>query len=327
MNFDLLNLYYFKIVAEHENITRAAEYLHISQPALSKSISKLEETIGISLFVREKKRIKLSEAGKLFYPYIARAFDEISNGQLALEPLKRRRENGDIISIASSLSELFILLNGAFLSDAENQNVLIQESVCSQESLIAMLLNNSIDFALTSTKVDEPYFDCTELIEEELVLLVSRDNPLSKKTHIRMEELKHEKLLISGAHYEMDLIVDYCRMAGFSPFIQLYSTEAPVVDQNVKDNIGVGFFPESEYYRRAMHTKLNYSAVHISDVNVVRHIYIVKKAGRKLSNASMKFYGSVIDYYRKEQTEMNKMLRKYMDEVSILPIESKELSH
>ena len=57
---ELTYLYYFKVIAEKENMSRAAETLHVSQPALSKTISKLETSLGVTLFERKKGRISLS---------------------------------------------------------------------------------------------------------------------------------------------------------------------------------------------------------------------------------------------------------------------------
>jgi DNA-binding transcriptional LysR family regulator len=80
---ELTYLYYFKVIAEKENMSRAAETLHVSQPALSKTISKLESSLGVTLFERKKGRISLSPIGTDFYRQIAKAFDCIDGGTAA----------------------------------------------------------------------------------------------------------------------------------------------------------------------------------------------------------------------------------------------------
>ena len=71
---ELTLLYYFKTVAEIENITKAAELLYISQPALSKAIAKLEKSLNVTLFERRKGRISLSAMGRVYYDYVSSAF-------------------------------------------------------------------------------------------------------------------------------------------------------------------------------------------------------------------------------------------------------------
>lgn len=300
IDFDLLNLFYFKTVAEYENITRAAEYLHISQPALSKAISKIESQLGVSLFIREKKRIKLSKSGKAFYPYVSRAFDEISNGVVELESMKRNKTSGGIVRIASSLGEMFMILHEMFVRESEGNEVLIEESICAQDSIVSKLQNNSIDFAICGNRIEQTGFECFELAEEELLLLVSDDNPLSKRGEICMCDLQGEKLMIAQHHYESELIVNYCRNAGFSANIQLYTSDGAVIDQCLKDNHAVTFFPKHEHLRRSRHLDLGYRPVKIKDANITRHIYIVKKSDRKLSRFADTLYNAVISYFRDE---------------------------
>ena len=85
---ELTYLYYFKVIAEKENMSRAAETLHVSQPALSKTISKLENSLGVTLFERKKGRISLSPIGQEFYRQVARAFDCLDEGQRIIDAYK-----------------------------------------------------------------------------------------------------------------------------------------------------------------------------------------------------------------------------------------------
>ena len=85
---ELTYLYYFKVIAEKENMSRAAETLHVSQPALSKTISKLETSLGVTLFERKKGRISLSPIGQEFYRQVARAFDCLDEGQRIIDAYK-----------------------------------------------------------------------------------------------------------------------------------------------------------------------------------------------------------------------------------------------
>ena len=104
---ELTYLYYFKVIAEKENMSRAAETLHVSQPALSKTISKLETSLGVTLFERKKGRISLSPIGQEFYRQVARAFDCLDEGQRIIDAYKPFRFPSFSIAPKCSRSSCF----------------------------------------------------------------------------------------------------------------------------------------------------------------------------------------------------------------------------
>jgi DNA-binding transcriptional LysR family regulator len=79
IDFELYRIFY--VVAKNGNITKAADELNISQPAISKSIRNLEEQLGGQLFVRTKRGVVLTEEGKEFYKYISKAIEYISSAE------------------------------------------------------------------------------------------------------------------------------------------------------------------------------------------------------------------------------------------------------
>ena len=82
VNFELYRIFY--AVANAKNITKAAEQLMISQPAISKSIKKLEEQLGGQLFVRTKRGVILTDEGREFYNYIRQAMEYIYNAKICM---------------------------------------------------------------------------------------------------------------------------------------------------------------------------------------------------------------------------------------------------
>lgn len=77
---DLLQLQYFRTIAQYENLTKAAQALFVSQPNLSTSMSRLEDDLGVKLFERRRGKIALTSNGKLFLTYVERMLDELDNG-------------------------------------------------------------------------------------------------------------------------------------------------------------------------------------------------------------------------------------------------------
>lgn len=88
---DLLQLQYFQVVARLENITHAAKELHVAQPSISKTIARLEESLGVPLFERSGRRIRLNRFGEAFLRRVERCFNELNDGQRDLLPMLHLR--------------------------------------------------------------------------------------------------------------------------------------------------------------------------------------------------------------------------------------------
>lgn len=107
INFELYRIFF--VVAECQNITKAAERLHISQPAVSKSIKNLEIQLGGQLFIRTKRGVSLTEEGKEFYRYIQQAMEFITNAEHKFNDLVHL-ETGEIrIGVSTTLTRQFLL--------------------------------------------------------------------------------------------------------------------------------------------------------------------------------------------------------------------------
>ena len=107
-----INLEYYKIfyeVAKEQNITKASENLHISQPAISKTIKLLEEKLGGTLFVRTKKGVTLTEEGKEFYSYITKAMEYINSAENKFSDLINLETGVIKIGVNSTLTKEFLL--------------------------------------------------------------------------------------------------------------------------------------------------------------------------------------------------------------------------
>lgn len=107
IDFELYRIFY--AVANHKNITKAAEELSISQPAISKSIKNLEEQLGGQLFVRTKRGVILTEEGKEFYNYIKQAIEYISNAENKFTELINLETGCIRIGIGTTLTKEFLL--------------------------------------------------------------------------------------------------------------------------------------------------------------------------------------------------------------------------
>ena len=98
---ELLQLKYFLMLARTEHVSQTAAALHISQPSLSSTIKKLENEIGVPLFIRQGRNIKLSSYGQAYLPYVEEVFTALENGQRTLDTLRGNEDNHLALGILS----------------------------------------------------------------------------------------------------------------------------------------------------------------------------------------------------------------------------------
>jgi len=143
-----LNLYYiFYIVAQCGNISTAAKKLYISQPAVSKSISKLEEEFPAPLFIRTSKGVKLTECGEILYKQLDTAFLAIRQGKEYIENYAESGAGSLSIGVSTTLCK-YVLINYLNNFIANNPNIKISISCQSTFETIAALENGSLDIGL-----------------------------------------------------------------------------------------------------------------------------------------------------------------------------------
>jgi DNA-binding transcriptional LysR family regulator len=147
MNIDLEYYRTFYVVANTGNITRAANVLHTSQPAVTQAIKKLENSLNGSLFVRTKRGVSLTEEGKEFYKYIKQAMDFISSAENKFTELTNLEVGSIKIGIGTTLTREFLL---PYLEEFHNNypNIKIDILTHLTTDLIPMLRNGLVDIII-----------------------------------------------------------------------------------------------------------------------------------------------------------------------------------
>lgn len=217
---NLTNLSYFLKVAEKEHMTQAAEELHITQPALSRAISNLEQELGVRLFEREGKNIALNENGIILQSAAKRIFEELDS----LE--QRLKDTGTGLSGALCIGSSFPsrepdLVQQCILEFMQKYpNVAINYIQHSPNLLLEDLRERRIDIAITTIPMHNADIVWQEVFSEKLGLLLAKDHPLAQYPTIRMEQLRYERFYCNNSNSDtQDLTLDFCHQAGFEPTI------------------------------------------------------------------------------------------------------------
>lgn len=237
---ELSQLRYFVTVAQMQHFTKAAEALNISQPALSKAISRLEEELGQSLFDRSANRITLNNGGKLYLSYVQQALETLDSGKTALQSQAERMSGS--VSIMTSCSGLLQPAVRHFLT--EYGQIHYQQYRYTSGLIAEQLEGGTADFAVTSTPLTSVKFSWTPLLRDELYVVASPQHRFYGRESITMAELQDEPLIVSNNLLTIhDIVVEGFAQFGMSPNIAYELNNPPLTEQLLRENRGLAFVP------------------------------------------------------------------------------------
>ena len=171
---ELLQLQYFKTIAECQHITKAANKLMISQPSLSNTLSRIEAELGVQLFDRQGRNIVLNQYGKIVLEHAHNILRELDNIRTEIDAMQQRQEK--VITIASTDSMYLREWLPSFIR--ANPDLTIRHTVSTIEKIETDLLNGVIDFGISSAVSDNPSFEHYTLWEDEYVVITPHPNDL-----------------------------------------------------------------------------------------------------------------------------------------------------
>ncbi|MBR1679921.1 MAG: LysR family transcriptional regulator [Bacilli bacterium] len=192
INFELYKVFYE--VANQKSISKGAEKLMISQPAVTQSIKTLESELGTVLFIRTPKGVTLTSEGKMIYDYIKEGMNYFINGARKLESLKKLEEGTLLIGSTSTISSTYLM---PFLSEFHQKypNIDIHITNDLTENLMTSLRNGSLDIIITAIPSSEiKDMDYTKL--ETLHDIFVGSKKYQNKKYLNYEELFKEDILL-----------------------------------------------------------------------------------------------------------------------------------
>lgn len=291
IKMELQQLKYFQAVARLEHMTRAAEELNITQPSLSITISRLEEDIGVPLFDRSGRQIKLNEFGKIFLKRVNRVFSELDEGFREVNDLAGL-EYGTVSLAATNLVLLPELLN-TFLSQYPQVKFrLFQDTTIKMQQ---QLEKGEVDLCITSPPVEGRGVKSIPLFMEEIILVVPKQHRFANREEIDLHELENDPFVSLKTGYGIrDTADSLCKQAGFAPNIAFEVNEPSLVSYLVQSGIGVAFLPMNAWKGNLEQTT---SCLHIKAPLFQRTIGLSWLEERYFSAASQRLRQFVIDYF------------------------------
>ncbi|GIP26809.1 LysR family transcriptional regulator [Paenibacillus sp. J23TS9] len=238
---DTLHLHYFRTVAKIQHMTKAAEELHIAQPALSKTITRLEEDLGIPLFDRQGRNIRLNTFGKAFLLKVETALNALGDGRKELEELSGLQSGS--VNLAVTSIELLSKPLADFLSQFPEANFRIRQT--SIKEMEGLLLGGEVDICLTALPTQSAGVCSSHVLEEEVYLAVPPNHRYSDRESISIAEAANEPFIgYNEGQFYQPLNDIYFGEAGINPKYICRVSEPSAIASLVRAGVGVALVGE-----------------------------------------------------------------------------------
>ncbi|GIP06648.1 LysR family transcriptional regulator [Paenibacillus lautus] len=296
---ELLQLHYFQTVARMEHMTKAAKELRIAQPALSKTIARLEEDLGVPLFDRQSRQIKLNSFGKAFLKSVDTALSALEEGRREVSDLAGM-ERGSIRIATTALPRLSKAL-GAFRARYPDVNFrIIQIPPDSTMEMVQMLENGEIDLCFTAAALDEDHIREIPVLHAEVFLAVPHGHRLAGRSRISLQEVAGDAFIeYKAGHPFRKMNEEFCRLAGISREVVCEVDEPAALSSLVSAGLGAAFVPGCKGDDMPP-----YAMVRIEKPSCYRTFTIAWLERRYLSKAATEFQSFLVDYFGEFQEPM-----------------------
>lgn len=287
----IIQLHYFCTVARCNNMSRAADELWISQSALSKAISSLEEELGVKLFDRIGRKVRLNEAGRLYYHQISHVLLLLNDAARQVRLIDNKNEN-----------EVRVLFSGAnFISNYVREEYertfpglrLIIKScyVPTPEDI------REYDFHIFASPMVCDEMEIVELLKEDLLLAIGSKNPLAKKENVDLIDTKDYFFQSLPRHENLNQnLISCCQKLGFEPNIGFFTEDSFTYFDGLINSSLIALIPSRSAFPALA------SGIILREIKnpiCQRTIYLGYHKNREMSENALKFKSFCIDLFKR----------------------------
>ncbi len=287
INFDLNDLLAFRAVAELSNFRKAAEAVHLSQPAFSRRIDKLEQALGVRLLERTTRRVALTTVGRDFERKVRELLDDLDSTLLGIRGVSATRMG--VVTVACVPSTVYYYLSQVIRRYHEQcPRVRVRVMDSGANEVLAAVARGEADFGINFIGAQEGELDFKPLAEERFVAACRRDHPIARLRRVTWAQLAdHDVISVSQASGNR-LLLDQA-LAGVPGRPQsIYETQHITTALGlVEAGLGVAAVP-SMAMPGVDHPLL--VSVPLVDPIVTRKLGLIQRRGRKLSPAAQQLY-------------------------------------
>ena len=286
----------FESVARLRSYTRAAQELHLTQPAVSMQVKQLEHVLGFALFEHLGRRIHLTDAGDVMQRYSRRIAAELHDAEQALEDLKGVDGGRLRIAVVTTVNYFATRLLSGFCRD--HPSVHVSLNVTNRETVIRLLEDNATDIVLMGQPPVTLNLAATPFMDNPLVLIAAPTHPLVGRKRVRLDALRDEAFLIrepgSGTRAAMERFFED---KGLAPRTRVEMSSNEAIKQSVEAGLGLGMVSA-----HTVELEMAAGRLVLLDVvafPIVKRWFVVHHEGKHLSATARAFVDHVMEVTRR----------------------------
>ncbi|MGW8426581.1 LysR family transcriptional regulator [Peribacillus simplex] len=276
----LENLKMFCLVVDEGSISQAARLSFLSQPAVTRQIHQLENYYNTLLFDREEGRLRVTEAGKLLYPFAKAIVNDFNHSKEVIQQSTGKYNANLIVGASLTIGEYLLpSLLGRFKK--QQPEIKVTLTIKNTPRVLEDLSNDVIDLALVEGLVENSDFIVEKFAEDELILVCPSDHPWKDRKEIQLEELGNERMIwresISGTRLIVEnMLREHGVLEKIESYMEIGSTQA--IKSAVEAGLGISILPRLTVARELEQGFLR--EVGISRIDMTRNLWLVRKNNR-----------------------------------------------
>lgn len=290
---NLYQLRYFTLLAKNGHFRKTAEQLCIAQPSLSHSMALLEQELGVTLFEKQGRRSVLTPEGSLFLAYVEKALGILDEGILDMQHIAMGEGVIELGFLRTLGMDLIPEMSRNFLENQGDKAVRFKFHTGITSSLIDGLKREKYDIVFCTKRENEPDIHFVPVSKQDLVVIVPRNHPLSRRCTINLEELAPYPQVYFSPDSGLRNIVDHLfEKVHVTPQIAYEIDEDVVIAGLVSKGFGVAVVPYMTDLLR-----LDVKIIQIASPYWERNFYMATLKSHHMTPAVKNFYEYVINEY------------------------------
>jgi len=293
---DFQRLAVFRAVARRLSFSRAADELHLTQPAVTKHIQQLEAELGVRLFHRAGKRVELTDAGRIVTDYAQRVSALTEDVRRVLGELKGLRR-GYLRLGASATPGLYLLPEILAQFRKKYPQVETTLVITNSADVTRRVSAGEFDMGFVGAPTETPGLQVRPFVGDEIVLIVPPGHPLARQRAFAPDLLAQETLIVREPGSATRQIAEaHLTRLGVAPKAVLEMTGCEGVKRAVAAGLGVAFVSRRAVALEVAHRLV--SVLEVSELHFARQLYLLTRKDARPSAATLAFLAIVL----KEQT-------------------------
>lgn len=300
---ELRQIYYFIEVARREHVTEAANALHVAQSAISRQIFNLEAELGVDLFIREGRNVRLTPIGHIFLEHMEDAVHVIKHAKQVVEEYTDPQRGTVRVGFPSSLASYILpTAISAFKKDHPDVNFNLNQG--SYHDLVESVTRGDINLAvLGPIPQDKQKLTTKILFTERMMALLPANHELAERRSLTLSQLQSDAFVLFPKGYVLrEIAVNACAQQGFQPTVSFEGEDIDSIKGLVSAGLGVSLVPEITLFDNIPRATVK---IPIINPEVTRTVGVIKPKKRALLPTEEVFYDFLVEFFRRLEEFQN----------------------